>query len=199
MKVQMRFQKILALVSLIIGALTILLAITFMSGDLAGIMYYVNEEIDEGVTAFGYLAQSFCNTMLTIGIIYLLCTVTLFITDTNKRRNYYITNYISTGLAAVSALVASVFGLIMVSILLGKFSGLNWEELTPIFEMMSDTETGTGAPMVYNNPTMFIISYVLLILPLLDVAALILNLVWKIKLMKGEKALLEQGFVKEVA
>ena len=195
----MRFQKILALVSLIIGALTVLLAVIFMSGDLASIMYYANEGLDEGISAFADLAQSFCNTMLTIGIVYLLCTVTLFITDTNKRRNYYITNYISTGLAAASALVAAVFGFIMVSILLGKFTGLNWEELTPLFETMSDPDMGVGAPMVYNNPAMFIISYVILILPLLDVAALVLNLVWKIKLMKGEKALLEQGFVKEVA
>lgn len=197
----MRFQKILALVSLIVAALSIVLAIIFMSGDLAGIMYYVNEELDESVVEFGNLAQSFCDTMLIIGIVYLLCTVTLFITDTNKRRNYYITNYISIGLAAAGALVAAVFGFVMVSILLGKFSGLDWENLTPIFEAMSTvgSDMYVGAPMVYNNPVMFIISYVILILPLLDVAALVLNLVWKIKLMKGEKALLEKGFEKEVA
>lgn len=201
MKVQMRFQKILAFVSLIIGALSILLAIIFMSGDLAGMMYYANEELDEGITAFADLAQMFCDTMLVIGIVYLLCVVTLFITDTNKRRNYYITNYISTGLAAASALVAAVFGLVMVSMLLGKFNGLDWENLTPIFEMMSTegSDLYVGAPMVHQNPTMFIIGYVILLLPLLDVAALVLNLVWKIKLMKGEKELLEKGLVKEVA
>lgn len=201
MKVQMRFQKILAFVSLIIGALSILLAIIFISGDLAGMMYYANDELDEGINAFADLAQMFCDTMLVIGIVYLLCVVTLFITDTNKRRNYYITNYISTGLAAASALVASVFGLVMVSMLLGKFNGLDWENLTPIFEMMSTegSDLYVGAPMVHQNPTMFIIGYVILLLPLLDVAALVLNLVWKIKLMKGEKELLEKGLVKEVA
>lgn len=201
MKVQMRFQKILAFVSLIIGALSILLAIIFISGDLAGMMYYANDELDEGITAFADLAQMFCDTMLVIGIVYLLCVVTLFITDTNKRRNYYITNYISTGLAAASALVAAVFGLVMVSMLLGKFNGLDWENLTPIFEMMSTegSDLYVGAPMVHQNPTMFIIGYVILLLPLLDVAALVLNLVWKIKLMKGEKELLEKGLVKEVA
>lgn len=201
MKVQMRFQKILAFVSLIIGALSILLAIIFISGDLAGMMYYANDELDEGINAFADLAQMFCDTMLVIGIVYLLCVVTLFITDTNKRRNYYITNYISTGLAAASALVAAVFGLVMVSMLLGKFNGLDWENLTPIFEMMSTegSELYVGAPMVHQNPTMFIIGYVILLLPLLDVAALVLNLVWKIKLMKGEKELLEKGLVKEVA
>ena len=194
MKTQMRFQKILALVSLIISALCIVLAVVFMSGNLADIMYYA-VDYEETVGSFTTPAQLFCNVMLIMGIVYLCCVLTLYITDTNKRRNYYITNYISTGLAALGALVAALFGFIMISILVTKFYALDWEEISALYE----AEQGMGGPNVGTSPAMFIVGYIILIFPLLDVAALILNLVWKIKLMKGEKALLEQGFVKEVA
>lgn len=205
MKVQMRFQKILVLVSLIVSILSIVLAIIFMSGNLSDIMYYHGSPEEGGdiygVNSFTEPAQLFCDMLLIIGIVYLCCVVTLFITDTNKRRNYYITNYVSTGLAVLAAVVTAVFGLIMISILVSKFYGLDWETLTPIMESMSGPpeEGGLGAPMVTKSPAMFIIGYVIMLLPLLDAAALILNLVWKLKLMKGEKELLEKGLVKEVA
>lgn len=189
----MRFQKILALVSLVIAALCILLAVIFMSGNLANIMYYAEDY--EEVNAFTEPAQSFCDTMLTVGIVYICCVVTLFITDTNKRRNYYITNYVSTGIAVAGAVVASLVGIIMISMLMGKFYGLDWEAVNEIIEY----ESATGGKDVSQSPTMFIVGIAISILPLLDAVALVLNLVWKIKLMKGEKALLEKGFEKEVA
>lgn len=192
----MRFQKILALVSLIIAALTIVLAIIFMSGNLANIMYYAgNEDASYDVTPFTDPAQKFCDIMLIVGIVYICCVVTLFITDTNKRRNYYITNYVSTGIAVAGAVAASAIGIIMIAILMGKFYGLDWELFKETIEDLSEI----GGKDVSQSPTMFIVGIVMSILPLLDAAALILNLVWKIKLMKGEKALLEKGFEKEVA
>jgi hypothetical protein len=46
---------------------------------------------------------------------------------------------------------------------------------------------------------MVTVGYVLFVIVLLDAVALVLNLVWKLKLMKGEKDLLEASFAKEVA
>lgn len=199
MKVQMRFQKILALISIVVSALCILLALIFTSGNIHNIMYYYGEGYDYGVIDFASLAQSFSSTMLVIGIVFICCVVTLFFTDTNKRRNYYITNYISIGLVIAASLAAAVYGIITVSTLVSKFNGIDWESFNPIIEMLSDPETGVKAPTVSQNLTMFIISYVILILPLLNMVAWVLNLVWKVKLMKGEKALLAQGQIEEVA
>ena len=46
---------------------------------------------------------------------------------------------------------------------------------------------------------MFYIGYVVYFLVILNALALGYNLLWKIKRMKGEKALLEAGLQKEVA
>ena len=46
---------------------------------------------------------------------------------------------------------------------------------------------------------MFVIGYVTSGIVLATGIVWVLNLVWKVKLMKGEKALLEAGLVREVA
>ena len=192
MKVQMKFQKILATCSLIISAITIVGAIIFMSDNLANIMYYMEDDLAKEFCAS---AQSFVNTMFVLTIIYLCTVVVYYFTDSNKRRNYYITNYIATGLVIAGALVVAVYGIIFTSVLLGTFYGIDWEE----FQNSIDFAILMGGPDVSKAPTMFIISYVTSILALADAVAIALNLVWKIKLMNGEKALLEKGLVKEVA
>ena len=50
-----------------------------------------------------------------------------------------------------------------------------------------------------DSQVMFYIGYVVYFLVILNALALGYNLLWKIKLMKGEKALLEAGLQKEVA
>ena len=192
MKVQMRFQKILATCSLIVAAITIVSAIIFMSGNLADIMYYRDDDV---VKDFCASAQSFVNTMFILTIVYLCMVVVFYFTDSNKRRNYYITNYVATGLAIAGALVVAFYGIIFTSVLLGNFYGLDWEE----FQIIMDIASGMGGPIVGKAPTMFIISYITSFLALVNAVAIGLNLLWKVKLMKGEKALLEKSLVKEVA
>ena len=50
----------------------------------------------------------------------------------------------------------------------------------------------------WSSPWTFAVGYVFMIVVLADAVFLVLNLIWKIKLMKGEKALLSQN-AKEVA
>lgn len=138
MKIQMRFQKILAVISIVVSALCILLALIFTSGNINNIMYYYREGYDYGIADFASLTQSFNSDMLVIGIIFICCVITLFLTDTNKRRNYYITNYISIGLVIAASLAAAAYGMITVSTLIGKFYGIDWEAFEPIVEMLSN-------------------------------------------------------------
>lgn len=192
MKVQMKFQKILALCSLVISALCIVSALVFPSGNLANIQYYRTESI---VTEFNETVQSFVQMMLVVTVIYLCTILLMYITDTNKRRNYYITNYISSGLAIAGACAVAIIGIIYTTMVLSSFYGLDWDAL----RILCERYASRGGPEVSEAPTMFIISYVTSLLALVDAVAIALNLVLKIKLMKGEKALLEQGKAEEVA
>lgn len=192
MKVQMKFQKILVLCSLIISALCIVSALVFPSGNLANIQYYRSQSV---VTDFNETVQSFVQMMLVVTIIYLCMIILMYLTDTNKRRNYYITNYISSGLAIAGACAVAIIGIIYTSIVLSSFYGLDWDAVLALVERYASR----GGPEVSKAPTMFIISYITSLLALVDAVAIALNLVLKIKLMKGEKALLNQGKAEEVA
>lgn len=215
MKIQMKFQKILSLVTLILGALTLVYALIFFSGSLSDITalkgsngvyqppadgLLLRDPIEVGGLNFFKSAQTFNDILFTVAIVYLVITITLFITASNKRRNYYITNYISIILVAVSAVAFFIFVYAELSILIGSFnSDINWENLLKAHEMSFNENTNSYAFPYDKSYTMFIIGYVLFFLILLNAVALILNLLWKIKLMQGEKKLLEGGLVKEVA
>jgi hypothetical protein len=203
MKAQLKFQKILATVSLVIAALSFVFALIFLSGNLSNLMYYFGKNWNSGqykysgADDFLYAAQDFVSAFVIISIIYILAVVTLFITNSNKRRNYYVTNYISIGLAIALAAVVAIFGIIYMSVLISEFYAIDWDELA---EFIARLERANRSPKeVSQSPYMFIIGYILSLLALVDALALAYNLVWKIKLMKGEKALLENGLVKEVA
>lgn len=198
MKIQMKFQKILTIVSLVVAALTFVFAISFLSGGLSAIQTYRFENIEietAGVDTFVNSCQSFVGTLIVLSII-LICTVLLlYITSTNSRRKYYITNYVAIGIFALIAVVWSVYTLIYLCILLGQYAAIDWEELMAVYEMY----IASNYPNPDKDYTTFILGFVMLVVVLADVAVWALNFIWKLKLMKGEKALLEQGLVKEVA
>lgn len=211
----MKFQKAVALISLIMAAVCCVYALIFMT-DLADMAYYTTAqngvEAFEGVDDLYNFANGINGTLLVMAIVFLLISITLYITASNSRRNYYVTNYVSIIATAAFAVVVAAFGIAIISVCVTKYAALDhdkylqlhntWRDANRV-EQISPTSPGEGwsrrYPYYTDSPAMFIIGYVLNVL-VLGVAALnILNLIWKIKLMKGEKALLEQGLVKEVA
>lgn len=198
MKTQMKFQKWLSLATIIVGAILFIFAICFNSGNLADLMYYESVNIRNATFAadnFLALAQSFSSVMLGLAIAYIVAGVVVYITATNSRRNYYISNKI-VAIALIAYIVAvSVIGLVYIFMLVSSFYAINWTEIYDVYEIRQ----GIGAPEVTQSPTMFIIGIVVFIITIANALAWLYNLIWKIKLMKGEKALLEKGSVKEVA
>ncbi len=198
MKTQMKFQKWLSLSTIIIGAIVFIFAICFNSGNLADLMYYESVNIRNATFAaddFLAMAQSFSSLMLGLAIAYIVAGVVVYITATNSRRNYYISNKI-VAIALIAYIVAvSVIGLVYIFMLVSSFYAINWTEIYDVYEIRQ----GIGAPEVTQSPTMFIIGIVVFIITIANALAWLYNLIWKIKLMKGEKALLEKGSVKEVA
>lgn len=208
MNKQIKFQKILAFISLVVAALTFVFAIIFLSGNLAynsgngmgGILTYHSkyEYGFDSADKFIDTAQMFVGALVVIAIIYIIAAASLFITASHTRRNYYVTNYISIGLNIAMSLFIGLFILIFMFVLMGFFYGtIDWAGLSEV--IAREKLNGNDLPEVTKSPVMFIIGIVIALIVLANGVFWALNLIWKIKLMKGEKQLLEKGFVKEVA
>ena len=205
MKTQMRFQKILALLTLIISAITIVYSFGFFTGDLATLSKivttrsflrdYTDAQQNAMINTY-YTALSINDLLMWLGIIFLLVVVFIYITASQKRRNYYKTNYIAVILAAAYAAVFAIIGIAVISSVL---ISLNASVTADIWQAYKEYNDSNGLNNYMHTPVMFYIGYVVFAIVLVDALAWVYNLIWKMKLMKGEKALLEAGLKKEVA
>ncbi len=217
MKTQMKFQKAVSLVTLITAALCCVYALIYMT-DISAMAGYTSKqgtgvEAFKGVDALYELANGVTGPLFVIAIVFLLISVTLYITASNKRRNYYVTNYVSVIATAVFAVIVAVAGIIIISLCVVKYADIDheayltlhntWSNLADGSKIVSETvptEPGNWSrlyPNYADSPAIFIIGYILNVLVLGVAGINILNLIWKTKLMKGEKALLMQGTAKE--
>lgn len=205
MKTQMKFQKWLCFAILLLGALAVVDALCYCSGGLAGIGTTIRQVSGEAVTRTDFTeaslfldVQSFNDMLLYLGIALILLAVVLYLTATNKRRNYYVTNYIATGVVSIGNVAISVYVLIKNGGYMSRFINeiLNNESAMAAYQKYAERNTEIG--LAYSESTlMFILTIVLFALIIIASILLILNLVWKIKLMNGEKALLKNGLAKE--
>lgn len=187
------------LVSLIIAALAIVYALIFCSGILnqvAAILEYDAEKYETrdpgrawGAEDLYYASQAFSDLFLVLGIVLIVVIVLLYIAACNKRRKYYITNYIAIGIAVVFELVYAVLLIANVAGIHGLFNLVDLGNCQYYYEEMANSSRGAWNA----TPWTLYLGYVLFALVILDAVALVLNLVWKLKLMKGEKELLGQG------
>lgn len=196
MKTQMRFQKIIAMVTLILAAVTLVYAFSFCTGSLAYAFYGTTKNFGTAnpinADELFDTSQSFNDLLVVLCIIYIVITVTLYITSSHSRRKYYITNYVSIIVTAVFAVVLSVYAISMIGVCQGLFNQLDFETYKQMYE--------NGQLQYYSDSNaVFALGYVLFILVIVNAAVLILNMLWKIKLMRGEAALLKDGRIEEVA
>lgn len=203
MKTQMRFQKILAYATLIIAALCLVFTLSFLTGGMANVHYYVPDEggkLVDKINAGNFIkaSQNFVDALLIFSIVFIVLTTLLFISASDKRRNYYITNYVAIGIVVAIALAIAIYIIIGVGNVMNLFyNDIKWEAGTNGGNNYAD-QFNANYP-IGKSPANFIIGYALAVLVICTAAVHVLNLVWKIKLMKGEKALLQGGLVKEVA
>lgn len=198
MKTQIKFQKILSLATLIVAAVAFIFSICFFSGNLSDLMWYKGEDQMGNFTVadeFLLPAQDIMNAFVYICIVFFVVIAFIYITSTNSRRNYYVSNYVIIGAVVLYALLEAFYCLISMAILMGLFNGLDWSAI----DAYQVANAATGAPVVAQSNLMFILGIVVSVIVLIDALAWIYNLIWKIKLMKGEKKLLANSFVKEVA
>lgn len=206
MKTQMKCQKKLCLILLILAALSFVVALGYETGVLYGFGTTLSSnatsdpKVNSKFAAGGQLyidSYEFNQMLMILGIVLILAVVCLYITATNSRRNYYISNYV------VSILVIAIFIGISVYVMVNNAS-----YLSRVYEVLADEEAmewyANRASILSTckyseNIFMFIATFVVYALDILGAIALALNLVWKHKLMKGEKELLDgESIAKEV-
>ena len=192
------------LVMLIVSAITIVYGLIFSTPiaaleDLthASPSYATRDPIEANYTYD--LFQTFTVVVLILGIVFLLLVAFCYLTACSSRRNYYISNYVAVIATAAYAALMCVLIIAFTAICHVSFvNDVNWEVYyndyynTPINQL-------TGAIKYSDDATVCFIGYVVGVICLGAAALMVYNLIWKIKLMKGEKALLEAGLVKEVA
>lgn len=197
MKTQMKFQKALCLILLILGAVAVLLSFVWQTGAwaaLGGMVSTSNRNSSTFTAAAGKYdatlyneVQGFNNAMMYCGIVMVLLAVLLYITACNKRRKYYVTNYVAIGLCAGGNIVMSFVLMIMNGIWLGKFQNVDFEA----WKVRNDRNVRYGAEDSYNTSiAWFLVAFLVYAIIIAASVLLILNLFWKIKLMNGEKRLL---------
>lgn len=199
MKTQMKFQKILTLITLIVAALAIVLALSFCSGIFTAAKNYVDGD-DWGANDIYYYGNKVNGMLLILAIVLLLTVVLLYVMGCNKRRKYYITNYIAIGVFALYALVFGIILLIICANCLNLYNQIDfkgWRAYESIMEEFNGELRPANNQYYNDNVATVYLGIVMFVVLLVNITAWALNLVWKIKLMKGEKALLEQSAVED--
>ena len=190
-KKQIKCQKLLCILAIVACAITFLYALGLMT-DLYDALYstmrnpYDLTETDVPGSILYYDMQDFNRSLLkfSIGLILLACL--LFLTQTHVRRKYYIGNYVSVGLYSVATVAYTVWAHAYIEGYKAAFlTQVDFEALKKHAEMWKTA---------YVDSTFwFDAHYAVFAVLLIITVLLILNLIWKIRLMKAEKRLIEAG------
>lgn len=200
MKTQMKFQKILTLVSLIFAALTIVYSFFFYGGMLYEIRFYAVDQYDvPGSKELKDFSQSANSTLVVMCIVLLLCVVLLYLTLTNKRRKYYITNYIAIGVTVVYSVALAIAFFVIIGQTFALCAKVDLNAWKTLYEAINDYGQKANPDHYSTSKVTLIIGIVVAVATLVMATAWVLNTVWKLKLMQGEKALLQGQEIKEAA
>ncbi|MGN1373359.1 MAG: hypothetical protein ACI4VK_04855 [Candidatus Coproplasma sp.] len=200
MKTQMKFQKILTLVCLIFAAAAIVYSFLFCSGMLYEIKFYnTNQYFVDGAKELYDYSQAANDMLVIMSIVLLLCVVLVIISAANKRRNYYITNYIAIGVLVAFSIACAIFFLIVAFKTLSLCAAVDVETWKEMYEFGQDIgldELYHPYPQHFSTNIVTPIVGIVFAIGMLGMAAAwIYNVIWKVLLMKGEKALLNRNVV----
>lgn len=181
-KPQLKFQKILFLLLIILSGVTFIYSLGILT-DLYGL--YQTQALGgiPGSQIF-YDMQTYNHNMVLISIGLIVVSCLPFIFASNTRRKYYIGNTISTYVQAVAFVGAAVY--LIINSLKFRAQFLNTIDFE-FYKQVSETMN-----FMYSDSTFFFdAGIVVAILLLVGAGAAIYNLTWKNKLVKQEDAILK--------
>ncbi len=189
-KKQVSFQKIVCLISLVAGALVFIYSLGLLT-DLFDTLYSMipnPNNLDsakvEGARIY-YDMQPFNRTLLRCSIGMILLSCVLFLTNTHSRRKYYIGNAVATAVNVVAECAMAVWCHLQVS-------AFKTQYLTTVD--FAELEKRLARRGTYTDSTFwFDIHYVVCGVAILAAVLLIVNFVWKKKMMADEQKLLRSS------
>ena len=198
-KNQLKVQKILCLLAVIVAVILFLYSLGIMT-DLYDTLYAtlrirvegaegnyslnVSERSVAGAKVYTNM-QSLNQWLVTASIVYILLAVLLFVTNTNVRRRYYIGNYVAIGLFTVASIYIPIasHGAI-------EFYKAQWLKV----DFAALQQYAADYNSAYTESTLwFDLHYGVFALMIIAAALLVANAVWKIMLMKEEAQLVSAG------
>ena len=205
---QMVLQRILCILMVVISATVFVYALGYMTdaNDMIvdGALGYepdVSEgpEVKAAIEAKKVPMRQYIQDMnlfdrdfVRAGIVLILCSLMLLLTNTHTRRKYYISNYIATLINAAAAVAVPVWAHQHITGLKNQYYSGAID-----FEFVKKTTAGLvqdNSVNVYTESAFwFDVHYYIFAVMLLMAALLILNAIWKIILMKREKDALGMG------
>ena len=194
-KKQLQFQKIVCLLCVIAAAVLFVYSLGMMTEIYDGLYMATDPKKPTydgrvaGSTIY-YQMQQFNTDFVNVSIVLILLAVLLFVMNTHIRRKYYISNYISVGLYSVASIAAVVWSHIQIE-------AYKHQYLTTVdFEALRELSEMKNKPFIQST-MMLDLHYAVAAIMLITTLALVVNLIWKITLMREEKALINAR--KEVA
>ena len=190
-KKQIKCQKILCIAAIIACALTFLSALGFMT-DLYDALYstmrnpYDLTETDVPGSILYYMMQDFNKALLKYSIALILLACLLFLTQTHVRRKYYIGNYVSVGLYSVATVAYTVWAHAYIE-------GYKAAFLTQVDFTALEKHAKMWKTAYIDSTFWFDAHYAVYAILLVVTVLLLLNLIWKIRLMKAEQRLIAAG------
>ncbi len=190
-KKQLGFQKIACLFAVIAAAVCFVYSLGIITDIYDSLYSTMRNPSDLTQTSVPgsiiyYDMQPFNKTFLSSSIGLILLAAALFLTNTNVRRKYYISNYIATGVYCVAAVAVTVWSHIQIQ-------GFKHQYLTTVdFEALKEFSEMWKTPYI-DSTFLLDLHYLVGVVLILSAVGLIVNLVWKVKMMRGEEALLKSG------
>ncbi len=200
-KSQIKAQKILCLVALIVAVVLFLYALGIMT-DLYDALYStlsirLTENKDTGEA--GYVAkeksvpgamvyfnmQEFDRVFVVYSIVYIVIACFLFITNTSTRRRYYVSNYVAVGLFTAASVYIPIFANPYIELFKAQFLKVDFAALKEYSETFNSKYT--------ESTFWFDAQYIVFGLMILSALLLVACTVWKAMLMKEERALVAEG------
>ena len=189
---QMVAQKIICIAALIVCAVVFVYSLGIMTDlyDLIRGKNNIGTEADPYKTTVNgswiyYEMQPFNHAFTRNTIALILCAVLLFVTNTHTRRRYYFANYLSTGVFSVASVVFVCWAHNKIEFYKQEFLKMDFEALKAVADKMKGYYT--------ESTFLFDVHYAVFGLLLLTVAALIVNMILKIILMRSEAKLISSG------
>ena len=190
-KKQMKLQKAVCLLVLAASVIVFLYALGIMT-DLYESLYFTIRNPDNpdrnpvAGSLIYYDMQAFNKQFLHVGIGLILASLLLFITNTHVRRRYYAGNAVVVAVNAAANAATAVWARAQILAFKAQYLG------TVDFEALKDFSTKRNT--YYTESTFWFDIHTLVFgIAIIANVLLVANLIWKFRLMKEEKQLIEAG------